>query len=362
MSSGKEWLGKMKKGELSDLAEHLKLSEYVSSHLRRKDRYEKRRMQTKSTTANASRAQIRQSQEKRPRGHDRRLPQQQPKQARQRPASRPLLRQPGPRLPRSRRSNQKTPPTPDHQERIRAPVLPPPLQTRPQPHLTNPIQRLNHLPHNPLPPQIPHPHPPRHPPRRRQQHRSLDHHPPQHSLHHHRQHRLFSSPNSSTPPPSAPPSPLPPSITLCILLLEAWFLRAEILPLRYLTTIPAIPALGVTWETAIKIPDLFALLTGAFWGPFGLWVLTSVGLPAAGGWFVNLTRGEGRKQGQGVDVDAVSFNVVKAVVAWVVYVNGGVGGESTGMVERGVPGGARGLIVGAVVGGVAGLYEAVLRK
>ena len=29
MSSGKEWLGKMKKGELSDMAEHLKIAEYV---------------------------------------------------------------------------------------------------------------------------------------------------------------------------------------------------------------------------------------------------------------------------------------------------------------------------------------------
>lgn len=29
MSSGKEWLGKMKKGELSEMAEHLKLGEWV---------------------------------------------------------------------------------------------------------------------------------------------------------------------------------------------------------------------------------------------------------------------------------------------------------------------------------------------
>ena len=29
MSSGKEWLGKMKKGELSEMADHLKLGEYV---------------------------------------------------------------------------------------------------------------------------------------------------------------------------------------------------------------------------------------------------------------------------------------------------------------------------------------------
>ena len=87
-----------------------------------------------------------------------------------------------------------------------------------------------------------------------------------------------------------------------------------------------------------------------------------MGLPALGGWFVNFQLGGKKGKGGGQEYDPVSFNVVKAVVAWVVYVNGGVGGESRAVVEKGVPGGASGLIVGAVVGGVAGLYEAVLRK
>ena len=126
------------------------------------------------------------------------------------------------------------------------------------------------------------------------------------------------------------------------------------LPLRYLTTLPAVPALG-TGELAIKIPDLFALLTLGFWGPVGLWALTSIGLPLAGAWFVNLTDG-------GRAYDPLSFNVVKGLVAWVVYVNDGVGGESTGVIDRGVPGGSQGLLVGAGIGVLASVYEAIQKK
>lgn len=92
----------------------------------------------------------------------------------------------------------------------------------------------------------------------------------------------------------------------------------------------------------------------AFWGPVGLWVITSVVLPLLGGWFVNL-KGEG-------GYDAVSFNTVKAVAAWVVYVRGGGPVESRRVVESGVPGGSVGMLVGAGVGTLAGVYEAVLRR
>lgn len=144
------------------------------------------------------------------------------------------------------------------------------------------------------------------------------------------------------------------SIQLVTLIIEAWGLRSQVLPLRYLTTIPEVPAIG-TSAIPVKIPDLFALLTTAFWGPVGLWALTSIFLPLLGAWFFNLRGGE-------TGYDAVSYNVVKAIGSWIVYVQGGVGGESRGVVEKGVPGGATGLLIGAAVGGVAGLYEAVLKK
>lgn len=143
------------------------------------------------------------------------------------------------------------------------------------------------------------------------------------------------------------------SIELLVLGVEAFGLRFEVLPLRYLTTLPAVPALG-TSELSLKVPDFFALLTTAFWGPVGLWLLTSVFLPLLGGWFINL-KGDG-------GYDAVSFNAVKAITAWVVYVRGGGPSASTRVVARGIPGGSVGMLVGAGVGALAGIYEAVLRK
>lgn len=144
------------------------------------------------------------------------------------------------------------------------------------------------------------------------------------------------------------------SIELLALSIEAWGLRSQVLPLRYLTTIPAMPALG-TGEVPIKIPDLFATLTLGFWGPVALWVLTSIALPLLAAWFVNLTEG-------GKSYDPLSFNVAKGLLAWIVYVKGGISGESREVVQRGVPGGAQGLLVAAGIGVLASVYEAVLRK
>ena len=123
--------------------------------------------------------------------------------------------------------------------------------------------------------------------------------------------------------------------------------------MRYMTTLPAVPALGIG-NMAIKMPDLFALLTWQFWGPVGVWYFTSIALPLLGSWFINL-RGDGGH-------DAVSFNAVKALVAWIVFMKGGLGGESKAVVERGVPGGPAGLLVGAGVGILAGVYDAVLKR
>lgn len=99
-----------------------------------------------------------------------------------------------------------------------------------------------------------------------------------------------------------------------------------------------------------------------------LWTLTSIVLPLAAAWFVNLTEGAGSGARGGrttptvTKYDPLSFNVAKALVAWIVYVRGGISGQSREVVQRGVPGGAQGLLVAAGIGGLACLYEAVLRK
>ncbi|KAL8993826.1 MAG: hypothetical protein Q9169_006054 [Polycauliona sp. 2 TL-2023] len=148
------------------------------------------------------------------------------------------------------------------------------------------------------------------------------------------------------------------SIQLLTLSLEAFGLFRQIIPLKYLTTIPAIPALGLSDPTALKLPDLFALLTSAFWLPFALWMMTSVLLPVAGAWFMNLRSTRDEEGG----FDPVAFGVVKGLVAWIVYVKGGVEGESKGVVEGSVPGGSVGMLVGAGVSVLGGFYDAVLRK
>lgn len=51
--------------------------------------------------------------------------------------------------------------------------------------------------------------------------------------------------------------------------------------------IPPIPALGLNESLPLLAPDIFAILTGAFWGPVGMWVVTSILVPAAGAWFFN---------------------------------------------------------------------------
>ncbi|KAL8929994.1 MAG: hypothetical protein Q9172_000226 [Xanthocarpia lactea] len=148
------------------------------------------------------------------------------------------------------------------------------------------------------------------------------------------------------------------SIQLLVLSVEAFGLFREVVPLKYLTTIPPIPALGLSDPTALKLPDLFALLTSAFWLPFGLWFTTSILLPATGAWFLNLRSMRDEEGGY----DPVTFGVVKGLVAWIIFVRNGMEGESKAVVEGSVPGGAVGMMVGAGLSVLGGVYEAVLRK
>ncbi|KAL8662953.1 MAG: hypothetical protein Q9202_004276 [Teloschistes flavicans] len=146
------------------------------------------------------------------------------------------------------------------------------------------------------------------------------------------------------------------SIQLLTLFVELAGLLAATTPMKYATTFPAVPALGLHSPSPVKIPDLFAMLTLEFWGPVLVWLATSILLPAAGAWFWNL---RGVEEG---GYDPVAFGVVKALGAWIVFLRGGVEGRSVAVVQRSVPGGAVGLLVGSGVGVLAGVYEAVLRK
>ncbi len=164
-----------------------------------------------------------------------------------------------------------------------------------------------------------------------------------------------------------------PSIVLLALWIEAYGLRSEVLPMRYAFTIPAIRALR-TSDLPVMIPDLFLLLTGAFWAPFSLWLLTSLLLPSTVAFFFNLSlraktmsATRARHGELDVQIDPLAFCVAKALITWLIYARGAEFGglfseETVEKVNGSVPGGYWGVMIGAGIGALTSIYEAVLRK
>ena len=98
-----------------------------------------------------------------------------------------------------------------------------------------------------------------------------------------------------------------------------------------------------------------------------MWSFVSLLGPLLAGYFVNIrsttTSATTAGKEEESKIDVLSFHVCKAVLAWVVFLRGGLGrGDSVRVVERGIPGGVGGLFVGAAVGGMAGLWEGVVSK
>ena len=162
------------------------------------------------------------------------------------------------------------------------------------------------------------------------------------------------------------------SIEFLALAIEAFGLRSEVLPMRYAFTIPANRTIG-TSDLPVMIPDLFLLLTGAFWAPFSLWLFTSLLVPMAFAYFFNLTlkakhaHATRARSSQTSQIDPLTFNVAKALITWLVYAQGvGFGGlvgpESVLKVNASVPGGYQGMMIGAGIGALTSVYEAVLKK
>lgn len=176
------------------------------------------------------------------------------------------------------------------------------------------------------------------------------------------------------------------SVLSAIALFELYRLRRELLPDRYAFTVPAVPFLG-TPDYPVHLPDMFALLTAAFWGPALTWALTSLVLPGLFGYFFNLSaahsnsnhhRSPSSSSGRGggsssrgrhpeYAVDPLTFSVVKAAATYMVYAQGVTFGgiispDSVSRINSALYSGWRGVLAGTAVSGLAAVYDAVLRK
>jgi membrane protein implicated in regulation of membrane protease activity len=168
-----------------------------------------------------------------------------------------------------------------------------------------------------------------------------------------------------------------------IMLLELYCLANELIPFKFLTTFPAISAIG-TRAFPIKVPDLFVLLSSAFWAPFSVWLTSSLILPSVFAYFFNLSYKTSQQQGGHTygtrraavtqqtasarsNLDPLVFHVSKALVSYLVYANHFTFWNAFSLpailrVSGAVPGGLTGLLTGSAVCTLGSLYEAILRK
>jgi len=169
-------------------------------------------------------------------------------------------------------------------------------------------------------------------------------------------------------------SPL--TVSVLAILLEAYGLRAAILPNKLLAQVPAVPYIKST-KTPIMVPDLFLLLDSKFWSPFSLWALTSFILPAIISYFINLplkahpthsysTRRAALQHNASMQFDPFVFNLAKGLIAYVVYAqhfNFGVYQHFTiALINASLLGGYFSIVIAAGIGAAMSLYEAVLKK
>ncbi|EEH11572.1 conserved hypothetical protein [Histoplasma capsulatum G186AR] len=174
------------------------------------------------------------------------------------------------------------------------------------------------------------------------------------------------------------------TIELITLAMELCGLLSQIVPMRYLTTFPAVSTVG-TPEYAVKVPDVFILLEASFWGPFSLWLSTSIFLPSVLAYFCNLslkisqqgsshaygtrrtTSSAAAKAAEVGNFDPLVFNVSKALISYLVYTSNCTFWNmyrqmTVTTVSGAVPGGLPGLMTGAAIGTLGSLYEAILRR
>jgi hypothetical protein len=168
----------------------------------------------------------------------------------------------------------------------------------------------------------------------------------------------------------------PYAIAAISLLIESYGLRKEILPSKSLYDVPAIKYVKDS-KTTVYLPDVFLLFNQSFLGPFTLWLFTSLILPLALSYFINIplkahpspsykTRKATVEASPHMQFDPLIFNVAKALIAYVVYAQHFTLGLyqhfTIATVNENVVGGYAGIITSSSIGALISLYEAVLKK
>jgi hypothetical protein len=159
-------------------------------------------------------------------------------------------------------------------------------------------------------------------------------------------------------------------VQLFIFLLEAYALNQHVLPWTYITDMTFLESLGLP-RVAVYFPHFFQILEGGFWFKTMLWSTTSFFIPTLFAYFFNLTIREVKRHGARISVarytiDPLTFNVIKALTTYIVFVRrvgaDWLGPMTVSEVGNAQFGGPQGVLIGSGIVILASLYEAAQRK
>lgn len=131
-------------------------------------------------------------------------------------------------------------------------------------------------------------------------------------------------------------------------------------------SLEAVLLLVVGWPaTTYVLPDLFVLLTTAFWAPFLVWLSTALLVPLANAVTFNLVATTVQRKNEQYRVDPLTFAVTRALAAYLVHYKGFTFGglfseQAIKMVGASV--GKELQIIGAGIGGIAALWVGILSR
>lgn len=157
-------------------------------------------------------------------------------------------------------------------------------------------------------------------------------------------------------------------IILASTVLEALSLRRAVFPWSYLFDVPY-----SSGRYQVYYPNLYMLAQPKFWQMTTLWATTSIIVPAAFAFAINLTRPSHqgvttrRSSKSHYQLDPMTFNIVKGLLAYAVYARyfnlfGTFSELTIAETNLTILGGYQGIMIASGIGALVSLYDAVLKK